>query len=65
MIPPKPTSTNPERPKDEIEVDIPEKKHGKKPKKTKKKETVEKKKAEEDESDDIKIPSWLKDRFNK
>jgi cell division protein FtsZ len=65
VIPPKPISSNPERPKDEIEVDIPEKKHGKKPKKTKKKETIEKKKAEEDESDDIKIPSWLKDRFNK
>jgi cell division protein FtsZ len=64
IMPPKPASHQ-EQPKEEVEVDIPDRKHGKKSKKDKKKEVIEKQKDQEEENDDIKIPSWLKDRFNK
>lgn len=63
VIPSKPTDAK-EQPREEVEIDIPDKKK-KKSKKSKKKEIVEKQKHEEEDSDDIKIPSWLKDRFNK
>ncbi|MDD4069270.1 MAG: cell division protein FtsZ [Candidatus Izemoplasmatales bacterium] len=63
VIPSKPTGAK-EQPREEVEIDIPDKKK-KKSKKSKKKEIVEKQKHEEEDSDDIKIPSWLKDRFNK
>ena len=63
VIPSKPTGVK-EQPREEVEIDIPDKKK-KKSKKSKKKEIVEKQKHEEEDSDDIKIPSWLKDRFNK
>ncbi|MDT8336983.1 MAG: cell division protein FtsZ [Candidatus Izemoplasmatales bacterium] len=64
VMPPKPSSHQ-EPSKEEIDVDIPGRKYGKKSKKDKKKEVIEKQKAQEEENDDIKIPSWLKDRFNK
>lgn len=66
VLPPKPSNTHEkEQEKEDIDIDIPDKKHNKLFKKNKKKEVIEKQKAEEEESDDIKIPSWLKDRFNK
>ncbi len=65
VLPPKIQSHNEPPKKAEVEVDIPEKKQSKFFKKNKKKEAIEKQKAEEEENDDIKIPSWLKDRFNK
>lgn len=66
VLPPKLGSpTHTEKPKEDVEIDIPEKKHGKFFKKNKKKEALEKQKPEQEEKDDIKIPSWLKDRFNK
>jgi cell division protein FtsZ len=65
VLPPKIQSHNEPPKKEEVEVDIPEKKQSKFFKKNKKKEAIEKQKAEEEENDDIKIPSWLKDRFNK
>ncbi|MGE4378773.1 MAG: cell division protein FtsZ, partial [Candidatus Izemoplasmatales bacterium] len=66
VLPPKPSNTHEkEQQKEDVDIDIPDKKHNKLFKKNKKKEVIEKQKAEEEESDDIKIPSWLKDRFNK
>lgn len=65
VMPPKPHGHTEPPKKEEVEVDIPDKKHSKFFKKSKKKEAVEKQKAQEEENDDIKIPSWLKDRFNK
>jgi cell division protein FtsZ len=65
VLPPKIQSHNEPPKKEEVEVDIPEKKQSKFFKKNKKKEAIEKQKAVEEENDDIKIPSWLKDRFNK
>ncbi|PKK94701.1 MAG: cell division protein FtsZ [Tenericutes bacterium HGW-Tenericutes-5] len=65
VLPPKIQSHNEPPKKEEVEVDIPEKKQSKFFKKNKKKEAIEKQKAQEEENDDIKIPSWLKDRFNK
>ena len=66
VLPPKPSNTHEkEHEKEDVDIDIPDKKHNKLFKKSKKKEVIEKQKAEEEESDDIKIPSWLKDRFNK
>jgi cell division protein FtsZ len=58
---PKVEEEKPQKP----EITIPEKKSKKKPKKIKKKEAIEKAKVESEETDDIKIPSWLKDRFDK
>ncbi len=52
-----------EKPKPEIA--IPEKKSKRDKKKNKKKEAVERAKVETEDTDDIKIPSWLKDRFDK
>ncbi|HPD99802.1 MAG TPA: cell division protein FtsZ [Bacillota bacterium] len=65
VIPPKPQAHNEPPKKEEVDVDIPEKKQSKFFKKNKKKEAIEKQKNEQEENDDIKIPSWLKDRFNK
>jgi cell division protein FtsZ len=65
VLPPKIQSHNEPPKKEEVEVDIPEKKQSKFFRKNKKKEAIEKQKAVEEENDDIKIPSWLKDRFNK
>jgi cell division protein FtsZ len=64
VLPPKPQTKSEEKNNDN-EIEIPEKKHTKKSRKNKKKETIEKNKPEEEDIDDIKIPSWLKDRFNK
>jgi len=64
IVPPKPKASE-EKPKQDVEIDIPDKKQSKKSKKNKKKEAIEKQRIEEEENDDIKIPSWLKDRFNK
>ena len=61
-VPPVKSKPLEEKPSDDAELH--DKKHQKKVKKIKKKETLEKPKVEE-ENDDIKIPSWLKDRFNK
>ena len=65
VVPPKTQSHNEPPKKEEIDVDIPEKKQSKFFKKSKKKEAIDKQKNEQEENDDIKIPSWLKDRFNK
>lgn len=58
---PKVEEEKPQKP----EISIPEKKSKKKSKKIKKREAIEKAKVESEETDDIKIPSWLKDRFDK
>ncbi|MFA7075803.1 MAG: cell division protein FtsZ [Candidatus Izemoplasmatales bacterium] len=64
VLPVKPNDGNKDMHKEEVEIAIPTKKQNRLFKKNKRKEAVENQKPEED-TEDIKIPSWLKDRFNK
>jgi cell division protein FtsZ len=55
-----------DKPKTDFNLEVTNKKKEKrKSKKLLKKETIERQQANEDEPDEIKIPSWLKDKFNK